>query len=119
MRVGDIVLVRPGARVPADGTVVEGAADVDESMITGESKTVPKGAGAKVIAGTVASGGSLRVRVTAIGDQTALSGIMRLVAAAQASGSRTQALADRAAAILFYVAVASGAITFTYWWLVR
>src|SRR5437879_229286 len=117
LRVGDIVLVRPGARVPADGMVAEGAADVDESMITGESKTVPKGPGATVIAGTVASGGSLRVRITAIGDQTALSGIMRLVAAAQASGSRTQALADRAAAILFYVAVASGAVTFTYWWL--
>src|SRR6202166_2904988 len=116
LRVGDIVLVRPGARVPADGTVVEGAADVDESMITGESKTVPKAAGAKVIAGTVASGGSLRVRVTAIGEQSALSGIMRLVAAAQASGSRAQALADRAAAILFYVAVVAGAITFTYWW---
>src|SRR6202166_3839110 len=116
LHIGDIVLVRPGARVPADGTVVEGAADVDESMITGESKTVPKGEGARVIAGTVAGGGSLRVRVTAIGDETALSGIMRLVAAAQASGSRTQALADRAAAILFYVAVASGAITFTYWW---
>jgi Cu2+-exporting ATPase len=117
LRVGDIVLVRPGARIPADGTVIEGAADVDESMITGESKEVPKGGGAGVIAGTVASGGSLRVSVTAIGDQTALSGIMRLVATAQASGSRTQALADRAAAILFYVAVMSGAITFTYWWL--
>src|SRR5437773_2867280 len=115
LRVSDIVLVRPGARVPADGTVIEGAADVDESMITGESKSVPKGTGDKVIAGTVASGGSLRVAVTAIGDQTALSGIMRLVAAAQASGSRTQALADRAAAILFYVAVVAGAITFTYW----
>jgi len=115
LRVGDIVLVRPGARVPADGTVVEGAADVDESMITGESKTVPA-AGARVIAGTVASGGSLRVRITAIGDQTALSGIMRLVATAQASGSRTQALAGRAAAILFYVAIVSGAFTFTYWW---
>jgi Cu2+-exporting ATPase len=117
LRAGDIVLVRPGARVPADGTVVEGAADVDESMITGESKTVPKAVGARVIAGTVASGGSLRVGVTAVGDQTALSGIMRLVATAQASGSRTQALADRAAAILFYVAVASGAITLTTWWL--
>ena len=117
LKVGDVVLARPGARVPADGTVVEGNADVDESMITGESKTVPKGPGAKVIAGTVASGGSLHVRITAIGDQTALSGIMRLVATAQASGSRTQALADRAAALLFYVAVASGAITFTYWWL--
>jgi P-type Cu2+ transporter len=117
LRAGDVLLVRPGARVPADGTVIEGTAEVDESMITGESRTVPKGAGARVIAGTVASGGSLRVRVTAIGDQTALSGIMRLVAAAQASGSRTQALADRAAAILFYVAVVSGAVTFTYWWL--
>src|SRR5580658_2296156 len=116
LRVGDIVLVRPGARVPADGTVVEGTAEVDESMITGESKTINKAMGAKVIAGTVASGGSLRVRITAIGDQTALSGIMRLVATAQASGSRTQALADRAAAILFYVAVVSGMITFTYWW---
>jgi len=116
LRVLDIVLVRPGTRVPADGTVVEGAADVDESMITGESRTVSKGSGAAVIAGTVASGGSLRVRITAVGEQTALSGIMRLVADAQASGSRTQALADRAAAILFYVAVASGAITLTYWW---
>jgi Cu2+-exporting ATPase len=117
LRVGDVVLVRPGTRVAADGTVVEGAADVDESVITGESRTVPKEPGTAVIAGTVASGGSLRVRVTAVGEQTALSGIMRLVGAAQASGSRTQDLADRAAAILFYVAVASGAITFAYWWL--
>jgi P-type Cu2+ transporter len=117
LHVDDIVLVRPGGRVPADGIVVEGTADVDESMITGESRPVRKGAGAKAIAATVASRGSLRVRVTAVGDQTALSGIMRLVAAAQASGSRAQALADRAAAILFYVAVAAGAITFAYWWI--
>src|ERR1700720_2697740 len=116
LRIGDIVLVRPGARVPADGTIVEGTADVDESIVTGESKPLPKVAGSKVIAGTVVGGGSLRVSIAAIGDQTALSGIMRLVAAAQASGSRTQALADRAAAILFYVAVASGAITFAYSW---
>jgi P-type Cu2+ transporter len=115
LRVDDIVLVRPGARVPADGVVVEGAADVDESMITGESKTVPNGQGAKVVAGTVAGRGSLRLRVAAVGDQTALSGIMRLVAATEASGSRTQALADRAAAILFYVAAAAGGITFIYW----
>src|SRR5437660_5571306 len=85
-------------------------------MITGESRTVSKVPGAAVIAGTVARGGSLRVRVTAVGEQTALSGIMRLVAAAQASGSRTQALADRAAAILFYVAAVSGTVTFIYWW---
>ncbi len=117
LHVGDIILVRPGARVAADGAVVEGSADVDESMITGESRMVSKGPGGKVIAGTVASGGSLRVRIAAVGEQTALSGIMRLVAAAQASGSRAQALADRAAAILFYVAVASGMITFGYWWL--
>lgn len=114
---GDVVLVRPGGRVPADGNVVEGAAEVDESMITGESRAVTRGLGDKVIAGTVIGGGSLRVRVTAVGEGTALSGIMRLVAAAQASGSRAQTLADRAAAILFYVAVAAGAITFAYWWL--
>jgi Cu2+-exporting ATPase len=111
------VLVRPGTRVPADGEVVEGTADVDESQITGESRPVAKGPGAKVIAGTVAGGGSLRVSVTAVGDATALSGIMRLVSAAQASGSRAQALADRAAALLFYVALAAGATTFIYWWL--
>jgi Cu2+-exporting ATPase len=116
LKVSDVVLVRPGTRVPADGTVIEGAADVDESMITGESRSVSKDVGATVVAGTVASGGSLRVRVTAVGEQTALSGIMRLVAAAQASGSRTQTIADRAAAILFYVAVAAGAVTLTYWW---
>ncbi len=113
---GDVVLIRPGTRVPADGQIIEGSADVDESMITGESKSVAKGPGSKVIAGTVASGGSLRAAVTAVGDATALSGIMRLVAAAQASGSRTQALADRAAALLFYVALAAGAATFIYWW---
>ena len=117
LRVGDVVLVRPGARVPADGKVMEGSADVDESLITGESRGVSKGPGANVVAGTVAAGGSLRVRVGAVGEQTALSGIMRLVAAAQASGSRAQALADRAAALLFYVAVASGVLTFAYWWL--
>src|SRR6516162_10117614 len=85
LKLGDVVLVRPGGRVPADGAVVEGTAEADESMITGESKTVAKGPGATVIAGTVVSGGSLRVRSTAVGEQTALSGIMRLVATAQAS----------------------------------
>src|SRR5258708_2533037 len=117
LRAGDVVRVRPGERVPADGEVVEGTADIDESLITGESKPVGKGPGAKVIAGTVAGGGSLRVSVTAVGDATALSGIMRLVSAAQASGSRAQALADRAAALLFYVALIAGATTFIYSWL--
>jgi Cu2+-exporting ATPase len=117
LRVDDIVLVRPGARVPADGVVVEGTADVDESVITGESRAVTKEPGDAVNAGTVAAGGSLRVRVTATGEETALSGIMRLVAQAQASASRAQALADRAAAILFYVALAAGTITLVVWWL--
>jgi P-type Cu2+ transporter len=117
LAVGDVVLVRPGARVPVDGVVTEGSADVDESMITGESAAVPKAAGDTVVAGTVAPGGSLRVRVSAVGEATALSGIMRMVAAAQASASRAQALADRAAAILFYVALGSGAVTLIFWWL--
>jgi len=117
LRIGDVVLVRPGGRVPADGKVIAGTADVDESMITGESRGISKGPGTTVVAGTVAAGGSLRVRVSAVGEQTSLSGIMRLVATAQASGSRAQALADRAAALLFYVAVASGVLTFGYWWL--
>ena len=117
LAVGDVVLVRPGARVPVDGTVVEGDADVDESIVTGESNPVPKAPGDALIAGSVAAGGSLRVRVTAIGEDTALSGIMRLVAAAQASGSRAQALADRAAAVLFYVALGAGIITLVGWWL--
>ena len=115
LEVGDIVLVRPGARVPADGTVVDGTASVDESMITGESRPVGKDPGDRVVAGTVAAGGSLRVRVDAIGEETALSGIMRLVRAAQASGSRAQALADRAAALLFYVALAAAVVTLVAW----
>jgi P-type Cu2+ transporter len=117
LAVGDIVLVRPGARVPADGVVAEGSADVDESMITGESMTVAKEPGDPVVAGTVSVGGSLRIRVSAVGEGTALSGIMRMVAAAQASASRAQALADRAAAILFYVALAAGGVTLVFWWL--
>jgi P-type Cu2+ transporter len=117
LAVGDVVLVRPGARVPVDGMVAEGEADVDESIVTGESQPVPKKPGDAVIAGSVAAGGSLRIRVTAVGEDTALSGIMRLVAAAQASGSRAQALADRAAAVLFYVALGAGIITLVAWWL--
>jgi Cu2+-exporting ATPase len=113
----DVVLVRPGGRVPVDGVIVEGSADVDESMITGESRAVAKEPGAKVVAGTVVAGGSLRIRITAVGDGTALSGIMRMVAEAQSSSSRAQALADRAAGILFYVALSAAAITFAFWWI--
>ncbi len=111
---GDVVLVRPGGRVAADGEVVEGRADLDESMVTGESRPVPREVGDRV-AGTVAIDSALRVRVEAVGEETALAGIQRLVAEAQASGSRAQALADRAAAWLFYVAVATAAVTFVVW----
>jgi P-type Cu2+ transporter len=113
---GDVVLVRPGSRVPVDGEVAHGTADVDESMITGESRRVPKEQGDSVVAGTVVAGGALRVRVTAVGEATTLSGIMRMVEEAQASGSRAQDLADRAAAVLFYVALAAGAVTLVAWW---
>jgi Cu2+-exporting ATPase len=115
LQLGDVVLVRPGTRVPADGEILDGTADVDESMITGESRPVTKEPGDKVVAGTVAAGGSLRVRVRAVGEETALSGIMRLVAQAQASQSRAQLLADRAAALLFFVALGAGMITLGVW----
>jgi P-type Cu2+ transporter len=115
LAVGDLVLVRPGGRVPADGTVVEGAAELDESMITGESRPVPKRAGDRVVAGTVVAESALRIRVEAVGEQTALAGIRRLVEQAQTSRSRAQALADRAAALLFYFAVGAGLITAAVW----
>jgi len=115
LRLGDVVLVRPGGRVPADGTVIEGDASFDESMITGESRTVRRSSGDRVVAGTVATDNSVRIKVEAVGDETALAGIQRLVREAQASRSRAQALADRAAAMLFYIAVAAGALTFVVW----
>lgn len=115
LRAGDIVLVRPGGRVPADGLISDGAADLDESMITGESRPVERAVGDRVVAGSVVVGSAIRVRVDAIGDQTALAGIQRLVAEAQSSRSRAQALADRFAAALFFVAVGAGVITFVVW----
>jgi Cu2+-exporting ATPase len=114
---GDVVLVRGGGRVPADGVIVDGEAELDESMVTGESRPVAKGPGAAVIAGTVVTDSAIRVRVEAVGDDTALAGIQRLVAEAQASRSRAQALADRFAALLFYVATGSAVVTFVAWWL--
>jgi P-type Cu2+ transporter len=116
LRPGDVVLVRPGGRVPADGEIVAGEAELDESMITGESRPVLKSLGDKVVAGTVSIDSAIRVRVEAVGDDTALAGIQRLVAEAQASRSRAQALADRFAALLFYVATAAGLATFLVWW---
>ncbi|WTF89091.1 heavy metal translocating P-type ATPase [Micromonospora globbae] len=116
LRVGDVVLVRSGGRVPADGRVVDGAAELDESMITGESRPVPRGVGDRVVAGTVATDSALRVRVDAVGEDTALAGIGRLVAQAQASSGRAQVLADRFAAMLFYVAAAAAVVTFGAWW---
>ena len=115
LRLGDVVLVRPGGRVPADGTIVEGSASLDESMITGESRPVRRAVGQDVVAGTVSTDAAIRVQVSAVGEDTALAGIQRLIADAEATKSGTQALADRAAAILFYVAVGAGIITLAAW----
>ncbi|WP_187264991.1 heavy metal translocating P-type ATPase [Homoserinibacter sp. GY 40078] len=113
--VGDVVVVRPGGRVPADGRVVSGSASMDESMITGESTTVSRGEGATVVAGTIATDSSIRVEVTAVGDDTTLAGIRKLVAEAQGSTSRAQRIADRAAAWLFWFALGAGVITAIVW----
>jgi Cu2+-exporting ATPase len=115
LRVGDIVLVRPGGSVPADGRIVDGGADMDESMVTGESRPVARAVGDPVTAGTVATDSGLRVAVTATGDDTTLAGIRRLVAEAQNSTSRAQRLADRAAGWLFWFALGAAAITAVVW----
>jgi Cu2+-exporting ATPase len=116
LSVNDLVLIRPGASVPADGVVVDGGSMIDEAMITGESRPVDKTAGAAVVGGTVNVGsGSIRASVSAIGDDTALAGIMKLVADAEASKSNTQLLADRAASALFYLAVTAAVITAVVW----
>ncbi|UTX33710.1 heavy metal translocating P-type ATPase [Micrococcus luteus] len=115
LRVGDVVIVRPGGSVPADGTIVDGRADMDESMITGESHPVARGEGENVTAGTVATDSGLRVEITATGDDTALAGINRLVAEAQGSSSRAQRIADRAAALLFWFALGAALITAVVW----
>jgi Cu2+-exporting ATPase len=112
---GDLLLVRPGASVPADGEIAEGESELDEALITGESRPVPKEPGDQVIAGTINGDGSLRVRVTATGEDTALAGIMRLVEEAQQSKSETQVLADRAAGWLFYIALGVAAVTAVAW----
>ena len=115
LRVGDVVVVRPGGRVPADGRVVQGSASMDEAMITGESRPVRRSEGDQVVAGTVATDSGLRVEITAIGENTTLAGIQRLVAEAQNSSSRAQRIADRAAALLFWFALIAGVITALVW----
>jgi Cu2+-exporting ATPase len=115
LRDGDLILIRPGQRVPADGIVLEGASAVNEAMITCESRPVKKEKGEKVIAGTVNGSGALRVEVTGTGERTALAGIMRLVQQAQTSRSHTQALADRAAFWLTIVALSVGIVTLVVW----
>ncbi|WP_319452685.1 MULTISPECIES: heavy metal translocating P-type ATPase [unclassified Mycobacterium] len=118
LRVGDVVVVRPGGSVPADGRVVGGSAEVDESMVTGESRPVPRAVGDSVVAGTVATDSGIRVEVTAVGGDTALAGIQRLVTEAQNSSSRAQRLADRAAGWLFWFALGSAVVTAVVWGLV-
>lgn len=115
LRIGDTVLVRPGERVPADGSILSGRSALTEAVITGESRPVEKGPGDAVIAATINGEGVLRVTVTGTGDGTKLSGIMRMVADAQTSKSRAQHLADRAARILTVVAIASALATFVGW----
>jgi Cu2+-exporting ATPase len=115
LRVGDVVIVRPGGRIPADGDIVDGSADIDESMITGESRAVRREVGDHVVAGTVATDNALRVRVDAVGGDTALAGIQRLVAEAQSSSTRAQLLADKAAGWLFWFALGVAVITIVVW----
>ena len=115
LEVGDVVIVRPGASVPADGTVVDGSASMDESMVTGESKTVRRGEGEHVVAGTIATDSGLRIEVTATGGDTALAGIQKLVTDAQESSSRAQRLADKAAAWLFWFTLGAAILTAVVW----
>jgi P-type Cu2+ transporter len=115
LRVDDVVIVRPGGSVPADGVIVDGTAEMDESMVTGESRTVRRSVGDSVVAGTVATDSGLRVKVTAVGDDTALAGIQRLVTEAQNSSSRAQRLADKAAAWLFWFALGAAIVTAVVW----
>ncbi|SEI15756.1 MULTISPECIES: heavy metal translocating P-type ATPase [unclassified Leifsonia] len=119
LRVGDLVRVRPGSAIPADGEIVDGRSELDESLLTGESQPVTRGPGEQVVAGSISGSGSLVVRVTRTGDDTALAGIVKLVSDAQASKSGTQVLADRAAAWLFSLALAVAIVTLIVWLILR
>lgn len=115
LKMGDLVFVRPGGRIPVDGTVTSGASDVNESLVTGESAPVHKIEGSAVIAGTANGDGTLTIKVAQIGEHTFLAGIMRLVKDAQASKSRLQLLSDRVAYYLTLVAIGAGGITLAAW----
>lgn len=115
LRVGDVVLVKPGGKIPADGRIVEGASETDEAILTGESRPVPKAAGDAVLAGAINGDGALKIAVSKIGEATFLAGVMRLVAEAESSKSRLQLLSDRAAFYLTLIAVGAGALTFAAW----
>ena len=117
LKQGDMVLIRPGAQVPVDGTVVKGDSEVNESMLTGESKPVKKVVGAEVIGGTINASGALTIKVTKVGGDTALAGIMKLVKDAQASKSKTQVLADKAAFYLTFIALGAALATWIGWWI--
>jgi Cu2+-exporting ATPase len=115
LNIGDVVIVRPGSRVPADGLIISGSASMDESMITGESKTAMRSLGETVVAGTIATDSAIRVQITAVGENTTLAGIQKMVAEAQSSSSRAQRIADKAAAWLFWFALLSAVATFAAW----
>src|SRR5690606_6399717 len=115
LRIGDQILVRPGAQVPTDGEVIKGSSEVNESMLTGEAAPVKKGIGHAVIGGTINTSGSLTIRITRVGGDTALAGIMRLVEEAQQSKSSTQILADKAAGYLTYIAIGAALLTGIGW----
>jgi Cu2+-exporting ATPase len=115
LKVGDLVLIRPGSSIPVDGIVTEGSSSIDEAAITGESKPVSKTVNDEVVAGTNNQDGSLTIKVTKLGEDTALAGIMRLVAEAQSSKSNVQVLADKAAFALTIIAIVTGILTFIYW----
>lgn len=116
LRVGDLLLVRPGAQVPVDGVVVKGSSEVNESMLTGESKPVAKNPDSEVIGGTINTSGALTIKATKVGGDTALAGIMKLVQDAQTSKSNTQILADKAAFYLTFIALGAALITWIAWW---
>lgn len=115
VKADDTILIRPGEQIPNDGEVIEGSTEVDEAFLTGESRPIPKQEGDEVVAGSVNSAGSIKVKVTRTGDETTLSQIMRLVEEAQNSRSNYQALADRIAYWLTIIAIAAGTLTFVVW----